>query len=128
MTDSPEWDVRCATITTGTDQSVTVMTEKNVSDANCELSDSAGGKCHGILVGQPITEIQCRVLTDCWGQPYGQLTLEELDEITLPTGQRGEIVVSGTHVLPNYLDDQANHQCRINVENVIWHRTGRVIF
>ena len=34
----------CATITTGTDQSVTVMTEKNVSSANCELTDSKDGK------------------------------------------------------------------------------------
>jgi len=34
----------CATITTGTDQSVTVMTEKDVAGASCELSDSRGGK------------------------------------------------------------------------------------
>ena len=34
----------CATITTGTDQSVTVVTEKNVSGAKCELTDSQEGK------------------------------------------------------------------------------------
>ncbi len=34
----------CATITTGTDQSVTVITEKKVNGAKCELNDSNGGK------------------------------------------------------------------------------------
>jgi len=34
----------CATITTGTGQSVTVVTEKNVEDAKCELTDVKGGR------------------------------------------------------------------------------------
>lgn len=34
----------CATITTGTSQSVTVMTEKKVEGADCELTDSQDGK------------------------------------------------------------------------------------
>ena len=34
----------CATITTGTSQSVTVVTEKDVSGASCELADRKGGK------------------------------------------------------------------------------------
>ena len=34
----------CATITSGTSQSVTVVTEKEVNGARCELTDSKGGK------------------------------------------------------------------------------------
>jgi len=34
----------CATITTGTDQSVTVVTEKNVAGAKCALKDIKGGE------------------------------------------------------------------------------------
>ncbi len=34
----------CATITTGTDQSVSVVTEKNVEGAKCELTDAKGHK------------------------------------------------------------------------------------
>jgi len=34
----------CATITSGTSQSVMVVTEKDVVDASCELTDKKGGK------------------------------------------------------------------------------------
>lgn len=34
----------CATITTGTTQSITVITEKDVAGAKCELTDSKGGQ------------------------------------------------------------------------------------
>ncbi len=34
----------CATITSGTSQSVNVVTEKNVTEAKCELTDKKGGK------------------------------------------------------------------------------------
>lgn len=34
----------CATITSGTTQSVNVVTEKEVKDAKCELTDKKGGK------------------------------------------------------------------------------------
>jgi len=34
----------CATVTTGTGQSITVVTEKNVESAKCELTDIKGGK------------------------------------------------------------------------------------
>ena len=34
----------CATITSGTSQSVNIVTEKNVQNATCELTDKKGGK------------------------------------------------------------------------------------
>lgn len=34
----------CATITTGTSQSITISTEKNVTGAKCELTDTKGGQ------------------------------------------------------------------------------------
>jgi hypothetical protein len=34
----------CATVTTGTDQNITVVTEKNVTGAACELTDSKSAK------------------------------------------------------------------------------------
>jgi hypothetical protein len=36
----------CATITTGTTQTITVTTEKDVHDAHCELTDKKGGQWH----------------------------------------------------------------------------------
>jgi hypothetical protein len=36
----------CATVTTGTGQTVNVITERDVTGANCDLVDQAGGKWH----------------------------------------------------------------------------------
>ena len=78
----------------------------------------------GILAGHPIRDIRCRVLADRWGEGYGPITVQQLEDLTLLAGQRGEIVVSGKHVLPDYPDEEANRTCKIHVGDTVWHRTG----
>jgi len=46
------------------------------------------------------------------------------DRETLAPGAIGEIIVSGDHVLPGYLDGYGDEETKINVGSVIWHRTG----
>ena len=53
----------------------------------------------GLLAGKPAPSIQVRIL-------------------------RGEIVVSGDHVVRGYLDDVGNEDTKIPVGNRVWHRTG----
>src|SRR5690606_14487019 len=58
----------------------------------------------GLLAGPPVSSIQLRILADRWGTALGPWTTEALEAQALPPGEPGEIVVSGDHVLPGYLD------------------------
>jgi olefin beta-lactone synthetase len=78
----------------------------------------------GLLVGVPVPEIQLRILPDQWGQAIAPLTAEEFAAASLPVGKAGEIVVSGEHVLPGYLNGQGDQETKFQVEGVPWHRTG----
>ena len=78
----------------------------------------------GLLVGQPITEIDLRILPDRWGRPIGPYTLDEFDSDTLPAVTTGEIVVAGEHVLTGYLDGVGDSETKFKVGDRTWHRTG----
>lgn len=71
----------------------------------------------GLLTGAPIPEIRLRIIDDQWGQPIRQLQ-------SLPSGQMGEILVTGDHVLKGYLGGQGNEETKIAIEGEVWHRTG----
>jgi olefin beta-lactone synthetase len=88
----------------------------------CEAARAA--VCNGLLVGKPIAAIQLRILPDRWGTPIAPMTEEELEAIVLPPGATGEIVVSGDHVLPGYLEGQGNAETKFQVNGIPWHRTG----
>jgi len=79
---------------------------------------------HGLLVGMPIPEISLRILQDRWGAPRGVMSHQDLEQETLKTAVGGEIVVSGPHVAPGYLDPEDDHAIKFRVDNEIWHRTG----
>jgi acyl-CoA synthetase (AMP-forming)/AMP-acid ligase II len=50
---------------------------------------------------------------------------QELDEIEMPKGEIGEIIVSGNHVLKSYFNnEEAFRQNKIVIGDTIWHRTG----
>lgn len=50
---------------------------------------------------------------------------QELEEITLPEGEIGEIIVSGHHVLREYFNNnEAIKQNKIFISETCWHRTG----
>lgn len=86
--------------------------------------DAAMMKGHGLLTGRPVTEISVRVLRDQWGEPVGPFTLEQFNQQCVPSGEVGEIVVSGAHVLTGYLHGRGNEETKFCVNNQIWHRTG----
>lgn len=77
----------------------------------------------GVLVGEPIPEIQVQIVT--MEQPLPtDCTAAEWAGLAVPRGQTGEIVVSGRHVLAGYWRGLGDATTKIRVEQTIWHRTG----
>jgi acyl-CoA synthetase (AMP-forming)/AMP-acid ligase II len=89
-------------------------------EADAGVTRDGGGLCAGL----PVEEIELRILEDHWGVPLGPMDREGLDQLTIPGGQAGEIVVSGDHVLPGYLGGAGDEETKIRVDGRIWHRTG----
>jgi acyl-CoA synthetase (AMP-forming)/AMP-acid ligase II len=87
----------------------------------------------GLIAGPPASSIQLRILPDRWGTPIspdrwgtpvGPLTSADLERDALGPDAIGEIVVSGDHVLPGYLDGRGDEETKIKVGDRVWHRTG----
>jgi acyl-CoA synthetase (AMP-forming)/AMP-acid ligase II len=78
----------------------------------------------GVLVGRPAPSIRVRILPDRWGTPIPSLAPSAFERDTLPVRRAGEIVVSGGHVVPGYLDGEGDEETKILVGGQIWHRTG----
>jgi acyl-CoA synthetase (AMP-forming)/AMP-acid ligase II len=78
----------------------------------------------GLLTGPPVAEIRLRILRDQWGKPVGPYTEDDFASRCCPTGEPGEIVVSGDHVLPGYLHGQGDEETKFRVDGTVWHRTG----
>jgi olefin beta-lactone synthetase len=69
-------------------------------------------------------EIRCAVLRDRWGSDRAALTIEAFAAERCATGEIGEIVVSGAHVVSGYLGGEGDHETKFRVAGHIWHRTG----
>ncbi len=83
----------------------------------------------GLLAGTPVSEIELRIIRDqCSSNHRGgtinPLTLTEFEDLCLPSNEIGEIVVSGAHVLPGYLDGRGDEETKFRVGGKVWHRTG----
>ena len=78
----------------------------------------------GLLAGTPVQGLRLRIIPDRWGAPVHFSTAREFDAACLGPGGIGEIVVSGEHVLPGYLNGRGNGETKFTVGDVIWHRTG----
>jgi olefin beta-lactone synthetase len=91
------------------------------SDPELTAITAMGG---GLCAGPPIPEISLRILQDHWGTPLGPFDANQFATLTQPANTAGEIIVSGEHVLPGYLDGLGNEETKILVGNRIWHRTG----
>lgn len=92
-----------------------------------EMPDSDIGMMRnggGLLAGKPVDCIQLRILPDRWGRAIGPFTASEFEASTLPTKHIGEIVVSGAHVLPGYLNGRGDEETKFDVNGTRWHRTG----
>ena len=86
-----------------------------------DLAAMAAGK--GLLAGTPVSSIRLRILRQQTGSPLGPYTQAEFDDACLPVGEPGEIVVSGRHVLPGYLNGQGDSETKFRVDGAVWHRT-----
>ena len=78
----------------------------------------------GLLAGRPVPSISLRVVRENWGVPMASLDIRAFEELTLKTGEAGEIVVAGGHVLPGYLNGEGNAETKFTVDGMPWHRTG----
>lgn len=78
----------------------------------------------GLLAGVPVPEIRAAVIGAPWGVPLPAMVEEEFRSRSLPAGAAGEIVVSGGHVLPGYLNGVGDEETKFCVAGTIWHRTG----
>jgi olefin beta-lactone synthetase len=78
----------------------------------------------GLLAGCPVPDIELRIIADRWGTPIGPYDAATFDALCLPPDAPGEIVVSGEHVLPGYVDGRGNEETKFRVDDAVWHRTG----
>jgi acyl-CoA synthetase (AMP-forming)/AMP-acid ligase II len=74
-----------------------------------------GGR--GLLAGSPVPEVRLRIIKDQWGQKPDSLS-------PLDSGQTGEILVTGDHVLKGYLHGRGDEETKVPLDGEIWHRTG----
>ena len=79
----------------------------------------------GLLAGMPCAQSAVAVVAAPHGAVYGPFAHEEdVERRALAAGEVGEIVVSGTHVVPNYADRAADATTKIRAGARTWHRTG----
>jgi acyl-CoA synthetase (AMP-forming)/AMP-acid ligase II len=77
-----------------------------------------------LLAGVPVVSISLRIVRDQWGTPLDPMTRLDFIALCLPPQAVGEIVVSGRHVLPGYLNGAGDCETKFDVDEVRWHRTG----
>ena len=78
----------------------------------------------GLLVGKPVTATQLKIIPDHSGEPIPPMSESQLETMTLPPGEVGEIIVTGNHVLKGYLHGKGDHENKLHAGEEIWHRTG----
>ncbi len=79
---------------------------------------------HGLPVGSIAREATVRIIR-ITPEPIPSLPKEEFNQLILPDGVIGEIIVSGDHVLKNYFKNpEAFAQNKIRVGQEVWHRTS----
>jgi acyl-CoA synthetase (AMP-forming)/AMP-acid ligase II len=95
----------------------------SADEANAE-TDAVTRRGGGLCTGVPVAAIHLRIIVDRWGEPIGPMAMAEFSSLEIPSGQAGEIVVAGDHVLGGYLDGIGDHETKIHVVGGVWHRTG----
>lgn len=95
-----------------------------ISKAASEVVVSRHQNGKGLYVGEIHEGCDLRIIPIS-PEPISARSLSEWEELALPPGQIGEIVVSGEHVLKRYIDNpQAWKENKIIVAGEVWHRTG----
>jgi len=78
----------------------------------------------GLLVGSVAPVATVRLIAAHRSEPSAPTDADELDRLTVPLGEVGEIVVAGPHVVRGYLHGRGDAESKIRVDDVVWHRTG----
>lgn len=86
-----------------------------------ELTAMRGGA--GLIAGHPVAQTAVRIV------PSAMIDARRHEEVLRGTeriaaGTRGEILVSGRHVVPGYLHGRGDVGTKIHVDSAVWHRTG----
>ena len=86
-----------------------------------EFAAMRGGA--GLIAGHPVRETTVRIVPA--SSPDGEGVSAVLRGTTVvAAGTRGEIVVSGGHVVPGYLHGRGDAGTKIHLDGIVWHRTG----
>jgi len=81
-------------------------------------------KQKGLCVGRVNKDLTLKIINTTVKHKH-QLSISEFSSICVNSNQVGEIVVSGNHVLNTYFkSDEIVKQQKINVDGVLWHKTG----
>ncbi|MBK6610315.1 MAG: AMP-binding protein [Sphingobacteriales bacterium] len=76
----------------------------------------------GLLAGKPVSSVALKIMPP---QKLPHTTEKVLNNLELPQGNIGEIIVSGNAVNKTYIDNpEAVAENKIITEKIIWHRTG----
>jgi acyl-CoA synthetase (AMP-forming)/AMP-acid ligase II len=78
----------------------------------------------GLPVGPIAPEAEVRIIRDQWGEGITVQNESAWEAMRCPTGQTGEIVVAGDHVIPGYLGGIGDTENKISIAGKVWHRTG----
>ncbi|UCH38724.1 MAG: AMP-binding protein [Gammaproteobacteria bacterium] len=95
-----------------------------LSEYASEQVDAANRCDKGLLAGRPVPEIELRIVRIDENRDQHVLDRDSFDAMCLSDGAIGEIVVSGNHVLPSYLNGDGDHANKYRVAGSSWHRTG----
>ena len=77
----------------------------------------------GLLAGVPVKETTVRILPPALdSHALAHPVLRGARPVA--PGTRGEIVVSGRHVVPGYLHGRGDAETKIHLDGAVWHRTG----
>lgn len=107
---------------------ITHIDNRDVSPLDRAAMESGAG----LLVGRPVRSVQLRIMRDPLLRDYSRSaapSIRSLDErefaaLSLPTGEAGEIVVTGDHVVRGYVNGIGNSETKFRVAGIVWHRTG----
>ena len=79
---------------------------------------------NGVAAGMPFSKAKVRIIALIDELPH-KINEKELQKLEVESGQIGEIIVSGPHVLGSYYNNEdAFKKNKIITEEALWHRTG----
>jgi acyl-CoA synthetase (AMP-forming)/AMP-acid ligase II len=77
----------------------------------------------GLLAGRPVPQTEVRIVRTQCDDRTRTAALASGASVP-PPNARGEIIVSGAHVVPGYVRGRGDAETKVRVDGKIWHRTG----